>query len=281
MTNQAPQQVIRRGGDFLRQHGRRIDQALFAHRFEGAPLEPVIEELESYQNPDGGFTGLEVDIAAPQSNPFATEIALVIVRWGGIAHDHPLVLRAVDYLEQTQEPNGDWRFTPEIYQHALPPWFQHWQWPNLNPSTTIAGLLRQLGLGSRALHQRAEKLFDQLAKPEDLTGEEYYSVRPYGYYLQALLDHPLADLYRWGVVWWVTRQFTITAAHDASHLLDFAPQPQSEIAQRLPAGVRDGLLDLLVSQQQEDGGWPSPYDPRWRPWVTITSLLTLHAYNRI
>ena len=140
--------MLAKAQQFFQQHGRDIDQALWAYHFGTQPLEHLLAILARYQNPDGGFHGLEVDIKAPDSNPFATELALLICLQANAPREHPLLQKAVAYLEQTQEENGNWRFAPGVYEHELAPWFQGWEWPNLNPTCTIAGLLKELGLGS-------------------------------------------------------------------------------------------------------------------------------------
>jgi len=61
---------------FLRENGRDIDVAWLDHHFGVAPHNELIEVLAHYQNSDGGFgRSLQPDIAAPDFNPFATEIA--------------------------------------------------------------------------------------------------------------------------------------------------------------------------------------------------------------
>jgi hypothetical protein len=273
--------IVQRGGEFLRAHGRDIDQALFDCTFGKCSTADAMAVLARYQNPDGGFFGLEVDIKAPQSNPFATELALVAMRWLSIPRDHPLLLRTLGFLETTQLDDGTWRFTPEIYQHELAPWFQGWQWPNLNPSCTLAGLLKQFGVGSERLHNRVSGLFDRLAKPEDLLSGEYYSVRPYPYYFLTGWDFPQSEFYRYGVVWWLVRAHLNNPDLDASHWMDCAPMPRSSIAQRLPASILNEKLSQLAAEQSADGGWPTPYDPAWRSWNTVVNLHVLRAYGKV
>ncbi|MBE0698793.1 MAG: ClbS/DfsB family four-helix bundle protein, partial [Anaerolineaceae bacterium] len=197
--------IVQRGGEFLHAHGRDIDQALFDCTFGKCSTADAMAVLARYQNPDGGFAGLEVDIKAPQSNPFATELALVAMRWLSIPRDHPLLLRTLGFLETTQLDDGTWRFTPEIYQHELAPWFQGWKWPNLNPSCTISGVLKQLGVGSERLHNRVRSLFERLARPDDLLSSEYYNLRPYAWYFLTSWEFPQSEFYRYGVVWWMVR----------------------------------------------------------------------------
>lgn len=270
--------AIERAGEFLAVAGRDIDRAVYDFAFGGLPAAAVLDVLARYQLADGGFTGLEVDIAAPVSNPFATELALRILAWIDPPRDHPVVLRVVEYLEQTQDEGGCWRFTPEVYQAALAPWFQGWQWPNLNPSGQIAGWLKLLGLGSAGLHARVEGLFERLAKPEDLASGEYYNVLPYGIYYQAEWNTPQAELYRWGVVWWLVRQHAAGAGLDATHFMELAQRPGWGVAKRLPAAVLKAKLDQLAAEQAGDGGWPTPYSPAWRPWITAQNALILKAF---
>lgn len=278
----AGQRVLLAAKDFLAAHGRDIDRARFAYHFEGAiTRDELLAVLAGYQNPDGGFTRLEVDIQAPVSNPFATELALVVMRWAGTPPDHPLLARTAAHLEAAQHPAGGWRFAPEVYEHGLAPWFQHWTWPNLNPACTIAGLLRQLGAGSEQLHERVQALFDRLSNPRELTGGEFYEARPYAYYFQSEWTYPLADLYRWGVAWWLVRQHYANPGLDATHFIEYAPMPASAVARRLPAVPLTEQLDRLLAEQQPDGGWPTPYSPAWRPWITVNNLLSLRAYRRI
>ena len=266
---------------FFQQHGRDIDQALFAHHFEGASQDYLLTTLARYQNPDGGFRGLEVDIKAPDSNPFATELALAICLQADTPREHPLLQKAVAYLEQTQEENGNWRFAPGVYEHELAPWFQGWQWPNLNPACPLSGLLKGLGLGSERLHARVERLFAQLAQVNDLTGDEFYSVRPYASYFLPGGNHPQRELYLAGVLWWLIRQHVSGAELDSNHFFAYIRSPDTYTARHLPQAILHEQLDRMQAEQEEDGGWPTPYNHDWRGWTSIQNLLTLRAFGRI
>src|ERR1051326_2151310 len=182
--------ILAKAEQFFQHNGRDIDQALWAYHFGGQSQDTMLATLARYQNADGGFHGLEVDIKAPDSNPFATELALSICLKANTPREHPLLQKAVAYLEQTQEENGNWRFAPGVYEHELAPWFQGWEWPNLNPACTLSGLLKELGLGSATLHARVERLFAQLAQLNDLTGDGFYLVRPYASYFLPEWNHP-------------------------------------------------------------------------------------------
>lgn len=267
---------------FLEREGREIDRARFAYHFLGGTQDALTDALTAYQNPDGGFgRGLEVDIAAPDSNPFATDIALSICIEAGVPASHPLVARTVAYLEESQDPDGDWHFTPGVYQHALAPWFQGWTFPSLNPSCTLASRLRRLGVTSPQLFSRVESLFAAKATPADLLGDQYYAVMPYAFYFMDEWEHPQRDLYISGVLWWLIRQDAQGTLPDAAHFFAYAGSPKSYVARNLPPALLRAQLERLQAEQEEDGGWPSPYDPRWRPPTTVDSMITLRRFGRV
>ncbi len=267
---------------FLMAHGRPIDQAQFAVHFGGAAHEELLIALAQYQNADGGFGhGLEPDITAPDSNPFATELALALCREARVTRDHPLLQRTVEYLATTQEHDGGWRFSAAVLEHPLAPWFQGWPWPNLNPACVIAGLLRELGLGSERLHARVEHLFVTHAKLADLATGAFYDVRPYAGYFFSANEHPRRELYLSGVLWWVIRTHLAGEFPSAGHFFAYVPNPQSYTGRQMPAAIIAEQLDRLEAEQQADGGWPSPYAAHWRAPTTVQNLLTLRAFGRI
>jgi hypothetical protein len=274
--------TIEKAGTFLGERGRAIEQKRFAFHFADGSRDALVEALQRYQNDDGGFGhGLEPDITAPDSNPFTTEMALRICLAAGISGDDPLVQRIADYFEQTQDPDGDWHFAPGVYEHDLAAWFAAWTFPSLNPSCVIAGLLRVFGLGSEQLLARVDDLFQRQSNPTDLLGDQYYAVRPYALYFTAQPNHPQRELYLSGVLWWLLRQDAQSNLPDAGHFFEYVGEPDSFVGKNLPSRIIDEQLDRLQAEQQDDGGWPSPYSPEWRGPSTVDALLTLRAYGRI
>jgi hypothetical protein len=268
--------------EFVHAHGRDIDVARFDFHFGDGSREAVIEALGHYQNPDGGFGhGLEPDISSPASHAFATELALNAVVDAGISPSHPLVTRAVEYLEAAQSDDGDWPFNPEIYTSPIAPWFEHWTFPGLNPSCTIGGVLTELGLGSIRLRERVARNFARLATTNDLLSNEFYAVRPYAIYLRPEVPRPGRELYLSGVVWWLLRQRATGTLPDASHFLDYVHDPDTYVGRHLPTHVVAEVLDELEHEQSGDGGWPVPYGDHWRPHATVSSLLLLQRFGRI
>lgn len=274
--------VIAGARAFVAAEGRAIDQARLAFHFDQLPLEQLLMALSQHQNDDGGFgRGLEPDIGAPDSNPFATELALECCLLAGVPADHPLLARTVAYLEATQPDDGCWRFAPAIYEHALAPWFQGWEWPNLNPACTTAGLLRALGLGSPRLHARVEQLFAQRQDVAALTGDDFYAARPYAFYFLPDWEHPRAELYRAGLLWWLIRSHLSNSIGDGNHFFAYVRSPQTHPGRTLPAEIIAARLEGMLAEQQADGGWPSPYAPHWRAPITVSNLITLRLFGRL
>lgn len=274
--------VIARAQQFFQDNGRDIDRARFAYHFGDGSQDDLLKALGRYQNLDGGFGhGLEPDIQAPDSNPFATQLALQVCLQADVPREHPLLQSAVAYLERTQDEEGCWRFSEGIYTHELAPWFQGWEWPNLNPSCPLVGLLRELGLGSETLHARVERLFERLARVEDLAGDDFYAVLPYAGYLMPEWTHPRRELYLSGVLWWLIRQHLADKLADSDHFFTYVRGPSSYVGRHLPENMLAERLDRLEAEQAEDGGWPSPYNAQWRGWTTVQNLLALRAFGRV
>ena len=274
--------TVARAKSFVEQHGRDVDRARMVYHFGGGAQTALLAALGRYQNPDGGFGhGLEPDIAAPDSNPSATQLALLICVQAGIPGEDPLLQRTVEYLERTQDDVGGWRFSQAVYAHDMAPWYAGWQWPSINPACAIAGLLKELGLGSERLHTQVEGLFERLARVDDLAGDDYYAVLPYAYYFLPEWEHPQRALYASGVAWWLIRQHVQDKLPDSQHFFEYIRTPDTYIGRLMPAPMAAVRLDRLEAEQAEDGGWPSPYAEHWRAWVTVQNLLTLRAFGRI
>ncbi len=275
-------EILANAQKFTALHGRKIDQARFALHFSGGSEQAFLDALAEYQNTDGGFGhALEIDIEAPGSQPFATELALDYCLKADIPADHPLIQKAVSYLEKSQDEDGCWRFTKDIYAQPMAPWFQGWTWPNLSPSCTIAGILREYGIGSPQLHLRVAKLFTQWANLGEFIEGEFYAVRAYANYFLPEGDFPQREFYLTGLLWWLIRRHISNEIEDNGHWFEFIRSPYSYVGSRLPEDILNDRLDRLVGEQRADGGWPTPYNSEWRSPVTINNLLVLKAFGRL
>ena len=58
---------------FIKAQARSLEQARFAHSFEGGSVADVLSALATFQNADGGFGhGLEPDVRSPKSSVIFT-----------------------------------------------------------------------------------------------------------------------------------------------------------------------------------------------------------------
>ena len=266
---------------FLATQDRPVELAWARHSAGTGSDDEIIAALARYQNPDGGFgQNLEIDIHAPDSQAFAARLAMHVMIDAGTAPSHPMVTKLSEWLEREQGEDGDWSFPHGVYEHQLAPWFAGWSFPSLNPALMVAGSAHRLGIGSQRLFDRVDALIAEKGIIEDAENGGSYDVLPYAEYFP-YVKHREQDRYNGAVARGVERRVRSGEYEDAGHFFEHAGGPESEIAKRLPAEVIAGQLDRLEAEQAEDGGWPTPYDPRWRAWVTASGLSVLLAYGRL
>lgn len=260
---------------FLAQKNYPLGVALVEHLWRDGSSDAVIDALRQYQNRDGGFgRGLEVDISSPMSNPFAGRIAMHVLLSLRERARCTLVDDFAAWLGQAQDEDGDWHFAVEVYEERLAPWFESWTFPTLNPSCCLVGLATRLGISTPNMQLRTAQLFTRLAKREEARGGSFYTLLPYVEYV------PTADLND-RETWLedaasnIVRTATENEFADAGHFFDLVLPDGSEIASRLSLQLMSRLVDELLSEQVDDGGWPTPYDPAWRPFQTTSALVTL------
>ncbi|MEA2532091.1 MAG: hypothetical protein QOG89_3735 [Thermomicrobiales bacterium] len=267
--------TIERALQFLGNTGRPVEAAWARQLADDGSRQDVIDALAAYENEDGGFgRNLEVDIKAPDSQPFAARLAMHVLVSIAAPSDEPMVRRLEGWLEREQGEDGCWRFPPGVFAHGLAPWFAGWTFPSLNPALCLAGGAKRLGIGSDRLFGRVAALVDQMASAEEIEKGEFYGVLPYVEYFP-WVDHPrraevldlLADRIR--------RSALEGGYADAGHFFEHVGPAGGEIARRLPVDLVSTQLDRLRGEQQDDGGWPSPYNPTWRAWATAAAVETL------
>ena len=73
----------------------------------------------------------------------------------------------------------------------------------------------------------------------------------------------------------VTRGIAANAFGDAEHALEHAVGGGPDLIVRLDRDDLVKVIDSALADQRDDGGWPTPYDPAWRPWTTANTLALL------
>jgi hypothetical protein len=189
-----------------------------------------------------------------------------------------MVQRLEAWLEREQGEDGCWRLPPGVFAHELAPWFAGWTFPSLNPALCLAGAAKRLGIGSERLFARVGDLVDRLASIDEIESGEFYAILPYVEYFP-WVDHPRRGEFLDRLAARIERTAAEGGYEDAGHFLDHAGPAEGEIARRLPAGLVVSQLDRIRAEQQADGGWPTPYNPAWRPWATAAAVATLANYG--
>ncbi|MDR7856764.1 hypothetical protein [Tissierella sp.] len=114
---------------YMNKEARGLERAIFNYYFNDTNGDDILDMLEKYQNPDGGFgRGIESDFMLLDSSPMATSIGLRYLNL--LKDDHraqKMITKAIGYLEATfdEERNG-WYSVPitvNDYPHA--PWWEH------------------------------------------------------------------------------------------------------------------------------------------------------------
>lgn len=265
---------------FCEQQHYPLGVTMIDHTWFGGPAEDVIDALRAYQNDDGGFgNGLEVDIAAPDSNPFAARLAMHVLLALEPRPTNAVETGLAGWLESSQAEDGDWHFSDATRAGALAPWFAGWTFPSLNPACCIAGLADRLGIATPTMLSRVANLFTARASETDLATGAFYDVLPYAEYIGSS-SMPGRD--RW--VARVARAVTDTDARngysDPAHYFEHALGGGMVVLDHLSPERNVANASRMLDEQLEDGGWPSPYSDAWRPWQTAFTCVVLAALAR-
>ncbi|BBH22852.1 hypothetical protein Back11_41970 [Paenibacillus baekrokdamisoli] len=289
--------IIDRAKLFIYEHARLLDRKRYEYHFEGGSKGAVIEALRAYQNSDGGFgNGLEPDLRGPHSHPIPTEMALSLMEELN-SYDVQILEGINSYLREHTLSEGGVPFSLRSvndYPHA--PWWtaEEDSQPSINPTGRMLGLL-----------------YKQQTRPE-IVQEEYFirsvayvwrymeQERPVGYhdgihalaFLQLTPERERASQYQPIMDQWLSRPDTMERNPRAEgyvhKLLDWAPLPESYARKFITDEELEEHLQVLITQQQEDGGWAIAWPPvspageqEWRGLITVERLLTLKAYGRL
>ena len=268
-----------RGRDFLLGNGHALEAAVVNRAWFGGDPSAIVDTLVAYQNEDGGFgRGLEVDIGSPASNPFAACLALNYLR--GVPQEVGAELRQGigAWLRDNQADDGDWHFSAETTAGKLAPWFAEWTFPSLNPACCLAGLAAANGMATDEMLARVAALFRDTASLDAIREGQFYDLMPYAEYsLTGSLPGEYLDAVAETIVTWARED----RFDDAEHFFNLALRNAPELAARIPRSVIDGYVVRALGEQQDDGGWPTPYDPAWRPAATAAVLSGLARISRL
>lgn len=260
---------------FVGATGYGLGVAMIDHAWNGGSAEGVIQELARYQNDDGGVgRGLEVDIGAAASNPFATRLAMIILLDLDDRPSSELETNLQQWLIDNQQDDGDWHFSDETKAGELAPWFAGWTFPSLNPACCLAGLANRLGLATPAMLERVARLFAAKAMVDEARTGDFYTLLPYVEYVGGV-DWAERERYVDAVAGNIVQGDEVGTCADASHFWEQVLGGGPDIAARIPGDALSRNADRLLTEQLPDGGWPTPYNEAWRPLLTAQACVTL------
>jgi hypothetical protein len=274
---------------FLLTNARLLDRHRAAVLLHGAPVTPVLDALQAYRNPDGGFGhALEPDVRGPESEPASTLHALDVL--GEIeALDDPMVGAAAAWVGSIADPDGGIPTvlpTAAAYPHA--PWMVPSEGGSALTYALVAALL-DAESSEPWLQLASEWCWATVEGPEMLSA---YSLK----FALDFLDR-VPDQARAGAA---LERLRSRIAGDGS--IPVSGGAENERLTPLVLSERPGRrsrtlftdaqiatdLDLLEQGQQNDGGWTFDWlawspgqSVEWRGTVTLRALATLAAHGRV
>jgi len=275
---------------FVLSNARLLDRHRMAVLLHGAPVEPVLDALRAYRNPDGGFGhALEPDIRAPTSEPSSTLHALMVLAGIG-ALDDPMVGAAAAWVATISEPDGGVPFSlsaSAAYPRA----------PFLGPPSpggsfftlALAGLLWEAGSDEPWLKRATSWSWASLEKPGDLHA---YGVKCALDFLDRVPDEARANeaIERLRPRLEADGSIPVTGGAENERLtaLTLSERPGSRGRALFTDAQIEADLDRLEQAQQPDGGWMFDF-AAWSPGqlaecrglVTLHALATLDARRRL
>ncbi len=296
---------IEKAKSFIKENARPLELALYHYFYEGGSKQKIIEELAKYQNGDGGFGhGLEADNWNPNSNPIATNDALITLhRISAMDECKDMIDGMITYLlshDSFDEKQKRWLFAIESnkdYPHAM--W---WDKDGdgiaaFNPTMSLAAFVYCYG-GKLAYYGeiiRAGAAY--LEKTANISGD---SLKCFLLCYELLLENGIEDIV--DLVKMKTtlsdRLGSVICKDTAKYGVEYVSVPSDFFAgmyQEFITGEMQNLIDtekaVLARLQMEDGGfdiswkWGNGYTEFeqarnwWRPRVTLDKLLFWDAQD--
>jgi hypothetical protein len=289
--------------NYLKQHGRPLEQALYAYHFEGGSVQAVIDELARFQNSDGGFGhALEADLRLDNSSVIATTVAMQRLGEIHAPHDHLVVKAACQYLRDTYEPErANWPIIPPNVDDAPhAPWWEYGGELSrslANPRAEILGYLYeypdQFDETMRA--QVTESLMSHF-----LSGSDEIEMNEVHCYVRLCETPELPTDLKSQIVEKLKRVVDRAVARDPQEWHSYVLQPLSVVshpdspfAAQLTREV-DTNLNFVIENQAKDGSWGPNWswfglypdvwpiaERDWRSILTLNTLCTLAAFGRL
>jgi hypothetical protein len=280
--------------EFMATHARLLDRRRLDLVLHDAPPEGALAALSAYRNADGGYGwGLEADLRDTRSQPGAALHAFEVFE-DMIPATTPRAVELCDWLASVSLPDGGLPFALPVKSAAGCAPF----WAQADPAVSSL----QITAVVAAIAHRVAANDPAVAGHDWLSGAAQYCLGA----VEAMGDDPHALELAFAL------QF-VDAVHDTypeaadllarlgEHIppsglvhvgggleeefmrpLDFAPSPDRPVRSLFAPEAISAELELLIDQQQDDGGWPvdfANYSPaaalEWRGHMTVRAASIL------
>jgi hypothetical protein len=271
---------LRKARDFVYGSGVLWERALFAYLFEGGSLDRLHQTLRCYRNPEGGWGhAIEPDVRTPESHPLALEFIL-----GALIRDldvptGTLFEGASAWAEANREPDGSLRNPASVLDYPHAPW---WDGGGQTMPDSITGNLTRIGQITPGLTASTRDWAARNLTLDQIEANDWLFMAYHAFdYFMNVADFPAIDDLRAATIRNIATCAEKMPEQQFYVLAQFAPTPESPVAQAIPALTRR-TLDFLRESQQDDGGWNDEHGlPQWRPYVTILALRALTRHGRL
>ena len=276
-----------RARDFIYSNARLIERHLFSFQFEDGAADMVERALSGYQHANRLFGfGLEPDKRASAPQPVDQAFAMEILDAIGASRGR---FEAIcDSLHHLTNADGGLPFSHQSVEAA--PHAAWWacassQPSSINPTGVILSFLWKSGLDHPWMKNAEDFCWDALNQLQVTSAHSIQNG------LAFLAAHP--DQQRAGQAFKGLRELVRGATcfdpYSEEYVfspLIFAPSPKSPATRFFSNDEIQPHLQFMISQQQEDGGWPINWPPlsqgvmsECRAIVTLRNLNILRAYN--
>jgi hypothetical protein len=283
--------VLEKGANYIWQNARVLERAIYEHYLLDGSPDRILSILKIYQNPDGGFGhALEPDLRAPDSHPLFVEFGLRTM-YDCNLRDQDLAYRICEFVKRFSDlSKGIPTLLPSYQLYPSADHMHHagWMQPTMDRLVGLVGMLNWQGAQHPWLPAAVDACLQHLTstKYDDshtiLTAfcllDSLSKERQVDQYFDKLTQDLLSANY-------FNLELPITSYGLTP--LDFAPSPTSYCRRIFTDAQIQAHLDVLLTQQQTDGGWSIMWNPpsemarcEWRAQRTVMALKTLHLYGR-
>ncbi|MEE8045500.1 MAG: hypothetical protein V3T49_01535, partial [Dehalococcoidia bacterium] len=120
--------AFEKASEFIAKTARPLERAQFDLHFGSGSIDAVLDELQKFQNDDGGFGhAVEPDVRMPHSSPFISSVAFQVIRELSVPAEHQIVRDGIGYFEHSYDRTiGGWEpIGPQSANYPHARWWEY------------------------------------------------------------------------------------------------------------------------------------------------------------